>query len=150
MVAHATVSPKTEWTLEFQPRNANKKTRFVYCPVLTSLCCSLYFSCRVPLMQKVSSLLLKLSLWRKHGSHFLGFSTYLSLNREGRWGTTDDFATSFLQFPLFATALWDLPNSRSVHCLMLSSHLFLCLPCLFPPFTVPCKMALARPDGRET
>ena len=58
------------------------------------------------------------------------------LKREGRWGTTDDFATSFLPFPLFSTALWDLANSRPVHSLMLSSHLFLCLPCLLPPFTV--------------
>ena len=61
-----------------------------------------------------------------------------SLNREGRWGTTDDFATSFLHFPLFSTALWDLPTSRPVHSLMLSSHLFLCPPCFLPPFTVPC------------
>ena len=37
-----------------------------------------------------------------------------SLNRECRWGTTDDFATSFLHFSLFSTALWDLPNSRPV------------------------------------
>ena len=37
------------------------------------------------------------------------------LNREGRWGTTDDFATSFLHFSLFSSALWDLLNSRSVH-----------------------------------
>ena len=73
-----------------------------------------------------------------------------SLNREGRWSTTDDFATSFLHFPLFSTALWDLTNSRPVHSLMLSSHLFLCLPCLLPPFTVPCKVVLARPDERET
>ena len=73
-----------------------------------------------------------------------------SLNGEGRWGTTDDFATSFLHFFLFSTALWDLPNSRPVQSLMLSSHLFLCLPCLLPPFTVPCKMVLARPDERET
>ena len=51
-----------------------------------------------------------------------------SLNRAGRWGTTDDFATSFLHFSLFSTALWDSPNSRPVHSLMLSSHLFLCLP----------------------
>ena len=72
------------------------------------------------------------------------------LKREGRWGTTDDFATSFLPFPLFSTALWDLANSRPVHSLMLPSHLFLCLPCLLPPFTVPCKMVLARPDERET
>ena len=68
-----------------------------------------------------------------------------SLKREGRWGTTDDFATSFLHFSLFSTALWDLPNSKPVHSLMLSSHLFLCLSCLLPPFTVPCKMVLARP-----
>ena len=73
-----------------------------------------------------------------------------SLNREGRWGTTDNFATSFLHFPLFPTALWDLPNSRPVHPLLLFSHLFLCLPCLLPPFTVPCKMVLARPDERVT
>ena len=30
------------------------------------------------------------------------------------------------------------------------SHLFLCPPCLLPPFTVPRKMGLARPDERET
>ena len=51
--------------------------------------------------------------------------SHLSLNREGRWGTTDDFATSFLNFSLFSTALWELPNSRPVHSLKLSSHLFL-------------------------
>ena len=75
---------------------------------------------------------------------------YQSFNREGRWGTTDDFSTSFLHFPLFSTALWNLPNSRPVHSLMLSYHLFLCLPCLLPTFTVPCKMVLGRPDKRET
>ena len=75
---------------------------------------------------------------------------HLSLYREGRWGTTDDFATSFLHFSLFSTAPWDLANSRPVYSLMLSSHLFLCPPCLLPPFTVPCKMVLARPDERET
>ena len=87
-----------------------------------------------------------LHLWQvPHAGHY-----HLSLNREGRWGTTDDFATSFFHFSLFSTALWDLPNSRPVHSLMLSSHLFLCLPCLFPPFSVPCKIILARPDEWET
>ena len=75
---------------------------------------------------------------------------HLSLNCEGCWGNTDDFATSFLHFSLFSTALWDLANFRPVHLLMLSSYLFLCLPCLLPPFTVPCKMVLARPVERET
>ena len=55
------------------------------------------------------------------GSHRI--SSHLSLNREGRLGTTDDFATSFLRFPLFSSALWDLPNSRPVHSAMLC-----CLP----------------------
>ena len=60
--------------------------------------------------------------WVTHHHHH----HHQSLNREGRWGTTDDFATSFLHLFLFSTALWDLPNSRPVHSLMLSSHLFLC------------------------
>ena len=62
-----------------------------------------------------------------------------SLDREGRWGTTDDVATSFLHFPLFSTALWDLANSRPVHSLMLSSHLFLCLP----------EVGRLKPTGRH-
>ena len=75
---------------------------------------------------------------------------HLSLNRGGRLGTTDDFTTSFLHCSLFSTALWDFASSRHVHSLMLSSHLFFCLPCLLPPFVVPCKIVLARPDERET
>ena len=39
-------------------------------------------------------------------------SSHLSLNHEGRWGTTDDFTTSFLHFSLFSIALWDWANSR--------------------------------------
>ena len=74
----------------------------------------------------------------------------LSLNREGRCGTADDFTASSPHFSLFSTALWGLANSRPVHSLMLSSHLFLCLPRLLPPFTVPCKMVLARPNEQET
>ena len=34
--------------------------------------------------------------------------SHLSLNHEGRWGTTDDFATSFLHFSMLFTALWEL------------------------------------------
>ena len=50
----------------------------------------------------------------------------------------------FSIFSLFSTALWDLPNSRPVHSLMLSSHRFLCLPCLLPRFTVPCKIVFSQ------
>ena len=86
-------------------------------------------------------LLLKHAPENEHSSS----SHHLSLNHEGRWGTKDDFATSFLYFSLFSIALWDLANSGPVHSLVLSSHLFLCLPCLLPPFTVPCNMVSARP-----
>ena len=62
---------------------------------------------------------------------------HLSINRGCWWGTTDDSQpVSSISF-LFSTAPWDLPNSRPVHFLTLSSHLFFCLPCLLPPFTVP-------------
>ena len=82
-------------------------------------------------------------------------SSHLFLNRKGRWGTTDDFATSFRHISLFSIAPWDLANSRPVHSLMFSAHLFLCLPCLFsqdgfdqsPSIQA---LVLARPDERET
>ena len=73
-------------------------------------------------------------------------SSHVSLNREGQMISQPFFS----HFSLFSTALCDLTNSRPVHSLMLSSHLFLCLPCLLTPFIVPCKMVLARPDERET
>ena len=82
-------------------------------------------------------------------SKFLLASPHLTLSRDGRLGTTDDFATSFIHFSLLSTALWDLTNSRPVQSLM-SSHLFFCLPCPLPTFTVLCKMVLAKPDKRET
>ena len=100
---------------------------------------------RRPCMMKVPGSIPTAILSTQHHHHH-----HLSHYHQGRWGTTDDFATNFLNFPLFSTALWDLPNSRPVHSLMLSSHHFLCLPCLLPRFTVPCMMVLARPDERET
>ena len=59
---------------------------------------------------------------RYHHHHHHHHHHHLSLNREGRWGTTDDFTSSFLHFPLFSSALWHLTNSRSVHSLMSCSH----------------------------
>ena len=66
--------------------------------------------------------------YSRSGKHHLHL--HLSLNLEGRWGTTDDFTTSFfhLFLLLFCTALWDLVNSRPVHSLVMSSHLFFCRP----------------------
>ena len=120
----------------------------VYVSLAVSLFCSCcdVSMCRWP----ISSPCLIYSATAKRCRCVFHHHHHQSLNREGCWGTTDDFATSFLHFSLFSTALWDLPNSRPVHSLMLSSHLFLCPPCLLPPFTVLCKMVLARPDERET
>ena len=80
--------------------------------------------------------------WRHHHHHH---HFDLSLNCEGRWGTTDDFTTSFLHFPLFSTAVWSrtsrppglsipwccLPTSSSV-CLVFYP-LLLCLARWFWP-----------------
>ena len=49
----------------------------------------------------------------------------------------------FTIFSLFSFILWDLANSSPVF-----PHLRLF--CRLPPFTVPCKVILARPDERET
>ena len=103
------------------------------------------FSCPTPTLLFLASMLL--GLGEATHSELLGRKR---VNYEGCWTATDDFTTGFLHFSLFSTALWDLANSRTVHSLMLSPYLFLCLPCLLPPFTVPCKMVLARPDERET
>ena len=84
-----------------------------------------------------------------HKYQHFDISPHLSICRRARLGTIDDFTTSFLHISLFSTAPWDLENSRHVHSLMLSSHIFFCLPCLLPPFTVPCKMVFARPEERE-
>ena len=46
--------------------------------------------------------------------HYHHHHHHLSLNREGLLGATNNFTTSFLQFSLFSTALWDLANSRPV------------------------------------
>ena len=70
---------------------------------------------------------------RLHLNHH-HYHHHLSLNREGRLGTTGDFATSFLLFSLFSTALWDLANSWPVHSLMLSSPPLLLSALSSPPF----------------
>ena len=102
---------------------------------------------------RLKNRVLKLWVWGRiygvkyswNGHHF---HLDLSLNRGGPWVTTDDFATSVLHFSVFSTPPRDLANSMPVHSLM-SSHLFFCLPCLLSPFTLPCKMVLARSDERE-
>ena len=119
---------------------------FTHPPVLSALLLILYASRFLipdfPLLVSVPSLssaplhgmTLRLPLRNKPSlDSFNHHHHHLSLNREGRWGTTDDFAFSFLHFPLFSTALWDLPNSRPVYSLMLSAN-WLLASCNLPFF----------------
>ena len=75
---------------------------------------------------------------------------HLSLNRGSCWDTAGDFTISFLYFSVFHCLLGLSELLWHVHSLMLTSLLFVCLPCLLPPFTVSCKMVLTRSDERET
>ena len=59
-------------------------------------------------------------------------------------------SVSFIFFCSPLPAFWYSVNSRPVHSLMLSFHLFFCLPCLLPPFIVPCKMVLVKSGEQET
>ena len=43
----------------------------------------------------------------------------------------------------------NLQTPIPVHSLMLSSHLFFCLPLLLAPFTVPCRIVFAMPEDLE-
>ena len=72
-----------------------------------------------------------------------------SLNLGGRRSTTDDAATIPFHPSLSSAALRESPNPIPVHSLMLSSHLFFCLPLLLAPFTVPCRTVFAMPEDLE-
>ena len=69
---------------------------------------------------------------------------------EGRRGTTDEFATIPFHLDLFSAALVELAKSIPVHSLILSSHLFFCLPLSLFPFTVPCRIVFVKPEYIET
>ena len=68
----------------------------------------------------------------------------------GRRGTTDEFATIHFHLDLFSAALVELAESIPVHSLILSSHLFFCLPLFLFPLPVPCRIVFAKPEDLET
>ena len=75
---------------------------------------------------------------------------FYPITLEGRRGTTDEFATIPFHLDLFSAALVELAKSIPVHSLILSSHLFFCLPLFLFPFTVPCRIVFAKPEDLET
>ena len=66
-----------------------------------------------------------------------------------RWGTTCDFATTPFHLVLSSAAIVELAKFIPVNSLIVSSHLFFCLPLLFP-FTVTCRIVLAKSEDLET
>ena len=75
---------------------------------------------------------------------------FYPITLEGRRDTTDEFATIPFHLDLFSAALVELAKSIPVHSLILSSHLFFCLPLFLFPFTVPCRIVFAKPEALET
>ena len=75
---------------------------------------------------------------------------FYPITLEGRRGTTDEFATIPFHLDLFSAALVELAKSIPVHSLILSSHIFFCLPLFLFPFTVPCRIVFAKPGDLET
>ena len=69
---------------------------------------------------------------------------------EGSRGDGGGFATIPFHLDLFSAALVELAKSISVHSLILSSHLFFCLPLFLFPFTVSCRIVFAKPEDLET
>ena len=74
---------------------------------------------------------------------------FYPITLEGRV-TTDEFATIPFHLDLFSAALVELAKSIPIHSLILSSHLFFCLPLFLFPFTVPCRIVFAKPEDLET
>ena len=58
---------------------------------------------------------------------------FYPITLEGRRGTTDEFAIIPFHLDLFSAALVELAKSIPVHSLILSSHLFFCLPLFSSP-----------------
>ena len=74
---------------------------------------------------------------------------FYPINSEGCRGTKDEFATIPFHLLLFSAAQVEIAKSISVHSLLLSSHLFFCLPLFLCPFTVPCRIVFAKPEDLE-
>ena len=75
---------------------------------------------------------------------------FYPITLEGRRATTDEFATIPFHLDLFSAALVELAKSIPVHSLILSTHLFFCLPLFLFLFTVPCRIVFAKPEDLET
>ena len=72
---------------------------------------------------------------------------FYGITLEGCRGTTDEFTT--IRFHLVLFSLVELAKSIPVHSLILSFHLFFCLPLFLCTFIVPCRIVFAKPEDLE-
>ena len=102
------------------------------------------------MLEKLSIFKYLLTTVRKFTEALFYSILFYPITLEGHRGTTDEFATIPFHLVLFSAALVDLAMSIPVHSLILSSHLFFCLPLFLFPFTVPCRIVFAKPEVLET
>ena len=96
------------------------------------------------------SVLKKYTLLHTIYVHLIFYSIlFYPITLEGRRGTTDEIVTIPFHLVLFSAALVELAKSIPVHSLILSSHLFVCLPLYLFPFNVPCRIVFAKPEDLE-
>ena len=71
--------------------------------------------------------------------------SHSSRSLDDRWGIEDDRATTFLYSSLSSAFRRASPNPNPVYSYILSSHLFFCLPFLFPPCSELYMIIFASP-----
>ena len=76
-----------------EPSSVITEYRYLKLMTVSSFCPFTLISVLMPLVLFVFSLVFSALISMHHHHH------HQSINCEGRWGTTDDFATSFLHFP---------------------------------------------------
>ena len=84
-------------------------------------------------------------IWRRIKCILFYFYSVLSHNLERTLGHR-----KWIRNNPFPAALVELAKSIPVHSLILSSHLFFCLPPLLFPFTVPCRIVFPKTEDLES
>jgi len=107
-------------------------------------CCNKNSITELHLNTKKKMIMKKMKLNREAPNQ-LPVTCYLSLSREGRWGTAEATWANFLHSSLLFACRKSASPPSPVHSLMLSAHVFLGLPLPLLPGTVPCKIVFAKP-----
>ena len=143
------VGSKTRSLGQFLEKPCVLSRRHSFDPVFMKLCQNDFLTLNKHLSRR-AMLSDDSSCYVQRGSHslplFYSILFYSIITLEGSRGTTDKFATIPFHLVLFSAALVELAKSIPVNSLILSSHLFFCLPLFLFPFSVPCRIVFAKPE----